>query len=462
VFIGTSILLWFLMLLGLKLMQDLSLITSKLDLFLLATWCGIPLTMFTGLTDSAADSIGVLALGIFFTDKVIFQKIKYKLAIALGVLATLTKESAVVYLLALLIIRMFQLRSASSNIRIKSFFFGLFSFFPILTWQIYIKVNFGIWGFEAGSAISQKIPFGSYFSELTKSGKLLLTGDFNLASLSQLIGLVIYSALLANSLVFLFSNLKNFYEARKSAKFYGVRQTHLTEIGQQSEIQLFSTVFVILVLIVQSTMGLGVLFNWTGYLKNAFPLVLIFCFSSSLKSLSFFKFSLLTRREIRIVMVIASLLCFRWFYVPLPHYTNLGIYPLTTIEKFSVVGQQPCKKVAGQLVVQKMREIQPLARKVTLREPLYQLKIALTNSSPFDWGLSQDPGAFKVGYQWIDRNGLVIRDGQRALLPSPLKVNETLEMALFVPVPSGLDKNSQVSISLIQEGCYWSWSCWRC
>lgn len=457
IFIGTSILLWLLMLQGLRLMQDSRLITSRLDLFLLATWCGIPLTMFTGLTDSAADSLGVLAIGIYFTNNPFFKKYKYKLAISVAAMAALTKESAIVYLLALLFIRIFQMRSVDSITKSKSIFLGVYSLLPILFWQLYIKYKFGIWGFEAGSAISQKVPFGSYLSEMQKSARLMLTGDFNQTNLTQFLGILIYSALLVNALVFLFSCLKNLNMHRKSIDSYQLERSNHNKVVQYKEVQLFKLIFVILVLIVQSSMGVGVLFNWTGYLKNAFPLVLIFCISESLKSFSVFEFNLLTRRDIRILIIIASLLCFRWFYVPLPHYANLGIYPKSTFEKFTVATQQPCRKVEGELTVIKTKEVQPFLRNLTFRERLYQINIALKNISTVDWILSQDPGAYKVGYQWFDENGLVIRDGQRAILPSPLKANETREMMLYITVPRGLVKNVQLSISLMQEGCYWSW-----
>ncbi len=392
---------------------------------------GTQLTLLNGLPDAAADSLVILALLAYLSNR-------YKIFSILILFAALSREAFIIFP-AMFLLQQMIIAYKERNFHIVSFLKNtLPMIIPLIVfalWRFYLHFHFKLSPSEQANGILG-YPFVSFFKYL----KLSLQSEHPLVpdGWSELGFLLYFFTLLLCTII------ASWFMIQKIIYAKNIADPMLPLCGG----------FSVLVLLYLS-FGDTVMMHYTGYMKAStiFFFVIILYF-------------VVLNKKIPLVMTLFFLLGLIVFNKAILH----RIHPFNivnhTFETQPVnLSQYPTSvaclkdfdynvKIIAEKEMRDDNLMNEMVRKMIRYKTQKLITIELFNTSTVKWPISKGKGTINMSYQWLDHNNRVVRDGIRTSLPHEINAGEHVVIDMIVAYPTK-SENLILKFSPVQEGCSW-------
>ncbi|CRY55546.1 Uncharacterised protein [Yersinia intermedia] len=411
---------------------------SPLFILLWSLSVGTQLTLFNALPDAAADAFLILALAAVFSKRYILSTIPF-------VFSALSREVYVLFPSFILLFALIDTVLAGQklhSIKIKEIFNRLFKYnshyFLLIpggvavAWHFYVVKHFGIAPSEQASNI-----LGYPFAAWTKyflsglDGNHILVGA-NWTAYAEAMTLFLF---LVTLIIAVYVSLSVFFKTNPLVTPV-VRGVALTAIS-------FSALY--------ACFGSTVIAHYTGYFKAIalffFLIPLLLHFTGFNKVI---KFSIYFSLFLSVFLTTAYHFKVRVFAYPenFDKYTKMST--LTNLDTFSCFENYNAKiKVKDVNIIHAN-----LLSKIFGMKDRIVIDVELFNNSANSFVSTKSTGSVFMSYHWVNREGKVVVDGVRSVLPKPILPGSSENITVVSWIPSHAEPLS-LKLSPVQEGCAW-------
>lgn len=418
---------------------------NNINGFFILIWSlgfGVQVTILNGLPDGFADSMLIISLLCLYYKK-------YKLYIIPAILACLAREAYIIFPIVILFVQFLQnlfcVSNKSKNVNISiclvSYIKGL-KYAPFLipiiiflSWQIFLKLKFGLFPSQYTSQGLVGAPFASAVDYFWQS--INLNHELYSYSMKR----CVYEAIG----IFLFLYLVFYILCQSITKLYfAIKSQKLLQVNY---ISLGINLSFVILAILYFMFGRTVMMDATGYMK-----------AGSLFFFAIIYLSIVNGRKIKLLNIVI-LIAISFFFTHFIFYktkvrVNSNNAFFTNVHSASYVKEQPecLKEYNIKLIPQKITEIKNLTR---LRRYEKILDVKVTNNSSEVLKPFKGNGSSNVSYKWINsKNPSKSFDGYRSYLPEPLAPGGEAKVQLYLKMPKK-PGNYILRLTMVQEGCGW-------